>query len=301
MPSQPNLPRPSAMRVQELMSSPQYSEVVAEAQRLAAALGDAASRAASAEAAAPSPSPRDSLVSDADVALGRRLHAEWNQPPSYEHAEPTLVVESPTAKCWKYREPGREYDTYTFECTISDCSVESFIAMTSDINTRASWDANCLKIEALAIAGPQTLRKLHGQDGDSMTVQWVAKSPFPLKNREYLMQRDLAILPPARAGGGPLLYFKADRSSTPDELAALGAVPPLPRGANRVDSYWQVAVAWAGDEPGSTCVRCVYREDPMMRLPGWLLSWLMDKLMPSAIESLKKAAREFEQRQGLPN
>jgi hypothetical protein len=48
-------------------------------------------------------------------------------------------------------------------------------------------------------------------------------------------------------------------------------------------------------------VRCVYREDPMMRLPGWLLSWLMDKLMPSAIESLKKAAREFEQRQSLPN
>ena len=131
------------------------------------------------------------------------------------------MVESPTAKCWKYREPGREYDTYTFECTISDCSVESFIAMTSDINTRASWDANCLKIEALAIAGPQTLRKLHGQDGDSMTVQWVAKSPFPLKNREYLMQRDLATLPPARAGG-PVLYFKADRSSTPDELAALG-------------------------------------------------------------------------------
>ena len=73
--------------------------------------------------------------------------------------------------------------------------------MTSDINTRASWDANCLKIEALAIAGPQTLRKLHGQAGDSMTVQWVAKSPFPLKNREYLMQRDLATLPPARAGG----------------------------------------------------------------------------------------------------
>ena len=210
------------------------------------------------------------------------------------------MVESPTAKCWKYREPGREYDTYTFECTISDCSVESFIAMTSDINTRASWDANCLKIEALAIAGPQTLRKLHGQAGDSMTVQWVAKSPVPLKNLEYLMQRDLAKLP-STTSDGPVLYFKADRSSTPDELAALGAVPPLPRGANRVDSYWQVAVAWAGDEPGSTCVRCVYREDPMMRLPGWLLSWLMDKLMPSAIESLKKAAREFEQRQSLAN
>ena len=66
-----------------------------------------------------------------------------------------------------------------------------------------------------------------------MTVQWVAKSPFPLKNREYLMQRDLAT-PTTRWPGAVLRR----PPSTPDELAALGSVPPLPRGANRVDSYW---------------------------------------------------------------
>ena len=78
------------------------------------------------------------------------MHAEWNQPPSYEHAEPTLVVE-PDGQVLEAAS-SREYDTAR-SSAISDCSVESFIAMTSDINTRASWDANCLKIEALAIAG----------------------------------------------------------------------------------------------------------------------------------------------------
>ena len=54
--------------------------------------------------------------------------------------------------------------------------------------------------------------------------------------------------------------------------------PPLPSGS------------------GGTRFRGFYKEDPMMALPKWLLSWLMDKMMPSSLGAMSLSAVAYEKR-----
>ena len=62
--------------------------------------------------------------------------------------------------------------------------------------------------------------------------------------------------------------------------------------------YEQLQLAWGvvseHDGQPAVRIRLRYRDDPMLPLPKWLLSWVMEKQLPKGCAGLIKASKEYE-------
>ena len=60
----------------------------------------------------------------------------------------------------------------------------------------------------------------------------------------------------------------------------------------------QVQLAWgvrsAHDGRPAVRIRLRYRDDPMLPLPKWILSWVMEKQLPKGCAGMIKASKEYE-------
>jgi len=132
------------------------------------------------------------------------------------------------------------------------------------------------------------LGALHGAQGDDALVHWIAHMPYPLPNREYLLRRRLGEL----QGAPPRHYLKMEQVVEPPAGLRL----ERQKRATWVTEYAQSQLLWPGEAEGTTSVRTSYLEDPMMSLPGWLVTYLIDKTLPKGVKSMIKAAVEYEER-----
>jgi len=189
--------------------------------------------------------------------------------------------------------------------------VEAYIAMQGEPEARRRWDTSLKKIDFLQVNGPNRLQAVHGQAGDSQLFHWIVASPFPLKDREYVMHRRFCTLPAPEAEGsaegdvkgaerGGPSYLRIDRGDHP---AGWDLLPTVASGAVRVVEAASHQVAWSwgvnGDGEPVTRVRGRTREDPMTIAPKWLVSLLLDELLPRTLIALRNSAyAEHERRQG---
>ena len=75
--------------------------------------------------------------------------------------------------------------------------------------------------------------------------------------------------------------------------------PTIPSKTLRVTTHEHTQVAWSAISASgvrTTRVRSRCVEDPMMPIPKWFLSMLMDKMMPRTIKSMVKVAVELDQK-----
>ena len=246
-----------------------------------------------APAASPSTAPAAGLLSAQEAAIARRLLADWGRPPS-DRPDAVLLCDRANIKCWRRKatQPGG-FDEYESQLWLP-VQPTTLLAMLCDVNERVAWDKSTLQIDVLATRGPAPLRALHEQDGDDMTLLWLQETPWPLSNREYVLNRRVCVLRPPGAEGAAV-YAKADVCLDAPAARALRPTP-LPK-AKRVPEHVNIQAVWADPSPGGgTCYRCFYREDPMMTLPKWLLSWLMDKMMPTSLNAMVHSAVVYEKR-----
>ena len=94
------------------------------------------------------------------------------------------------------------------------------------------------------------------------------------------------------------MYVRLDTADNSAESWALR--PNVGKGHVRVNDHWHMQIAWAQADPKtggvSVCVRSRFREDPMMTVPKWLLSYVMDKQLPRAVATLRKVTIEYDKR-----
>ena len=239
--------------------------------------------------------------------MAHQLRRDWRQPPS-DQPNAVPVIESAHHRIWKWCENG--IDSYELEFEVP-AGVEAYVAMHGEPEARRRWDSSLKKFDFLKVDGPNRLQAVHGQAGDSHLFHWIVSSPFPLKDREYFMHRRFCTLPAPEAEGsaegdikgaerGGPSYLRIDRGDHP---AGWELLPTVASGALRcVDAAsHQVAWSWGVNADGEpvTRVRGRVREDPMTIAPKWLVSMILDELLPRSLVALRKAAyAEHERRQG---
>jgi len=232
-------------------------------------------------------------ISEADVALAKRMYADYGGSPSDQPDASLITKGAALPRIWRYRPHDSKLEVFVsdFELPVS---VECFLAMTCATASRQDWDETAKEFRVLSTAGPAELRHLHGERGDEMVIYWLFSTPFPMPSREYLIHRKLCTLPPL-APNGPRPFLKIDRAldaSAPEMQA------PVARRAVRVAEYSQCSLIWARPDDGSTVVRTVYSENPMMPIPSWLQSFMTEKFLPRGFKALFKAAVDYEQKHG---
>ena len=256
--------------------------------------------------AAPTPPPpiadgatgSPAMFSADEAELARRLYSNYNSPPS-DRPDALLLVDKPNVKVYKRKLP--KFDEYESNLWFP-VQPETLLAMLCDVNERVQWDASTMRIDVLKTSGPASFKHIHKQDGDDMTVLWLLETPWPLSNREYVLNRRVCVLygdgqraavEGATAANG-VVYSKVDTAD--DGPANRELCPNNAKGCKRVLEHYNVQAIWADPSGSGTRFRGLYREDPMMSLPKWFLSWMMDKTMPSSMDSMIKTAVEYEKR-----
>jgi len=82
----------------------------------------------------------------------------------------------------------------------------------------------------------------------------------------------------------------------PDE----GYHKPTPRRTIRVVENTSVNLYWSTSD-GGTAFRSMYREDPMVSLPNWLVGTIIDKMLPRGVKALTRSAVAQERKAELRN
>ena len=132
----------------------------------------------------------------------RRIRADWGRAPSdIPEAVPFLdraVPGLPECRMRGWRWTG-ERGFPIFEVDVElDMTPETYFAMICAVEGRAEWDAVTISVEARHWEGAGTLTKLHGLPGDSQTLFWLCGLPWPLSNREFVLNRwETALCPPS--------------------------------------------------------------------------------------------------------
>ena len=240
-------------------------------------------------------------LSASDLAVARRLCADWNQVPS-DFPDAQLVCDRPDMKGWKRPLDLHGLDAYETQVELP-VRPETFLAMLCDVQHRVQWDSSTKDIRVLRTTGTAVHSAIHKQAGDAMSLFWLVEAPWPLAHREYVLNRKLTTFEGRgdaggdgdgavnRAGAG--VYIKVDTAD--DEPASRAMWPKVATKCVRVNDYWNVQVVWAGG--CGTCFRSLAREHPMTSLlPKWVMSWLIDKMLPKSLGSLKQTAIEYERR-----
>ena len=241
----------------------------------------------------------DLILTAADLALARRLRADWRVSPS-DCADALEICNTEVARAWRRPSEG-SCDVYEIEFTLN-VELETFIAMQYCIDT---WDENTKVLETLSTSGPAHLCHVHGRDADIAALYYLVAMPFPLRSREYVLERRMTLLSDdagsssgSGRGSGPAAYCLVD--DIYDKEASWSLRPHAASRSNRVTGYRQVSMMWPGDRPGVTHARRLYLEDPMMPLPSWLLRWFFAKALPKGVAALQSAAATYEQKHGKP-
>ena len=240
-------------------------------------------------------------LSASDLAVARRLCADWNQVPS-DFPDAQLVCDRPDMKGWKRPLDLHGLDAYETQVELP-VRPETFLAMLCDVQHRVQWDSSTKDIRVLRTTGTAVHSAIHKQAGDAMSLFWLVEAPWPVAHREYVLHRKLTTFEGRggaggdgdgavnRAGDG--VYIKVDTAD--DEPASRAMWPNVATKCVRVNDYWNVQVVWAGG--CGTCFRSLAREHPMTSLlPKWVMSWLIDKMLPKSLGSLKQTAIEYERR-----
>lgn len=257
------------------------------------------SEVAPAETDAGATSSDDGVFTAEQLSEATRLRADWDRPPS-DHPSAVLVasMSNPGAgyqmKAWKFRGEGG-LDIYESQYELG-LPVLVYIGMQVSTNERPDWDPHTKSVRVLEASGPARLAHLHRQAGDELTLLWCLNAPWPLPTREYMMRRKAAKLerPPASSGDVGGCYYYIDCAL--EERESLARAPKA-KGAARVVDYEQWQLAWgvrASDGQPAVRMRIRYRDDPMLPLPKWLLSWVMEKQLPKGCAGLIKASKEYE-------
>jgi len=228
-----------------------------------------------------------------ELLLAQRLFNDYGKPPS-DHPGATLISKGTALpRVWRYKPPEGRLDVYVSDIELP-VRVESFLQMTCATTSRSDWDETAKDFKVLSSWGPSELQALHGERADFMYIYWLMSTPFPLATREYFIERKLSYLRPFTADG-PRAYLKIDRMME-DSRPELQV--PTAKRAVRVTDYSQYQLVWPGEADGTTVVRTVYVENPMITIPSWLQSWITDKALPKGLRAMSKAAVEFERKQG---
>ena len=234
-----------------------------------------------------------SLLTDSESATAARLHANWGRPPS-DRPDALLVCDRPDAKCWRRKGAKGAHDEYESEIWLP-VRPETLLAMLCDVRERVQWDDTTARLDVLSTSGTARLRALHEQSGDDMMLSWLVTMPWPLASREYILRRRVCLLSDGTADGSGVVYSKVDTAD--DGPGSRMLAPTVTPKSKRVPEHVNIQAIWAESSArGGTCFRALVREDPMMTLPKWLLSWLLDKLMPSSLASMVTTAVAYEKR-----
>ena len=239
-----------------------------------------------------------SLFTTSELALGRQMCTDWRQRPRDKpHAD--LIYNKETLRVWRWKGEvgpgGVAVDEYESEFEVPIVP-ESFVAMQTETDARPAWDTSSKEVCILRAGGPTDLKYIHGFDGDAMAIFWSLEAPWPLKDREYVLHRRVCRLhcEPSAAGGGPDLFLRIDIGNDAPESRALR--PAVAKGAIRCVDHKHVQAAWPTGDGQSVRVRSRYREDPMTKLPSFLIGMITDKMLPRGLASLRKAAVERDRR-----
>jgi hypothetical protein len=261
--------------------------------------------------------PACALFTEIEMATAQRLFCDWDHRPSDKPPSAVHASENGGIRMWRWKgEPGPSgypVDVYESQFEVVGVSADALVATQSALGEeRKRLDPSTKVCELLRASGPQELCGVHQQQSDSMAILHVVETPWPLPNREYIIERRICCLrmpPPPPAGGGaggggcdgpprrgP--YLRIDRA---DDSKALWALQPSVAARHlRCIDFSQVVIAWEVTSPSGvpvTRVRQIYREDPMMPLPRWLLALITERMMPKGLKALQKAALE-RQRSG---
>jgi hypothetical protein len=224
-----------------------------------------------------------------EVAAAHQLKRDFGGPPS-DHKNATCVAklksEGGHIRCWRYRQPGDRFDTYVLDVTMA-VSLRTALTMTSSQH-RPTWDETTKELSVISAGKASALTTLHGEPSDEMVLHWVVGAPFPLQSREYILRKRLAMLP-GDVNGGVLQMMRASKG--PDA----GYDKPTPRRTVRVLDNSAVNVFWSMPGGGSA-FRSLYREDPMVSLPSWLVGSIIDKVLPKGLKALTRSAVACERR-----
>lgn len=224
-----------------------------------------------------------------EIAAAHQLKRDYGGPPSdHRHAAcvARLKCEGGQIRCWRYRQPGDRFDTYALDVTMG-VSLRTALTMTASQH-RPSWDETTKEMSVVSAGAASTLTALHGEPSDEMVLHWIVSAPFPLQSREYVLRKRLALLP-GDSNGGVLIMMRASRG--PDA----GYHKPPPRRTVRVVDNTAVNVFWS-TPGGGTAFRSLYREDPMVSLPSWLVGSIIDKVLPRGLKALTRSAIACERR-----
>ena len=171
-----------------------------------------------------------SVFTEEELDMTLRIRENWSQPP-LDRPDAALVGDpSSGIRCWRWRGEGGidEYET-EYEVPVR---TETFVAMQAEVDSRTQWDATTKHVETLHAAGPNLLRSVHKQAGDDQYILWLTASPFPLKDREFLLHRRLGTQPMPDDAGAAASFLRMDASA--DTLTAQALRPHIPKGAIRV-------------------------------------------------------------------
>jgi len=223
-----------------------------------------------------------------DGAIARRMLADWNQAPS-DRPDAVLVCDRADMKAWKRPCDLGNIDAYESEVELP-VRPETFLAMLCDTTERVMWDETTKDLRVIRTYGTCEHHVIHRQAADEMTLFWLVDTPWPLANREYVLERKLATLDAATG-----TYVKLDVAD--DEPGSRTLWPQALPKTVRVCDYWNVQVIWAGAGGRTTCFRSLVREHPMTSmLPKWLMSWMIDKMMPRSLAAFRETAIQYEKR-----
>jgi hypothetical protein len=167
------------------------------------------------------------LFAPAELTLARQMCADWNRAPA-DQPKADLIFDKNSIKVWRWRgEPGpggAAVDEYESQYELP-VSIESFLEMQVEVEERKSWDATTRHVECLRAEGPTECQYLHKQTGDEMYLLWITESPWPLRDREYILHRRmcklLAAPTEATGTGGPELVLKIETANDGAETRAL--------------------------------------------------------------------------------
>jgi len=138
---------------------------------------------------------------------------------------------------------------------------------------------------------------VHNQDGDTQDILWVVNAPFPLKDREFILHRRLCTMAAPEGPTGAVSYVRMD--VVDNSSLSWSLRPSITKGALRVIDHVHMQVAWASVSSSgavATRVRSRYREDPMTALPKWVVTMILDKMLPKGLAAMRKGAVEYDQR-----
>lgn len=147
-----------------------------------------------------------------------------------------------------------------------------------DIDYHKVWDEYCIKLVK------------HAVQGSSDLIYWKVKFPWPMDDRDYVLNRRAVVdrLTPQ----GPYWYALSQTTKNA-ELAAI-------KGTVRVDTYsshFVIRPLPLSDGTSSTraCQFAVLAiDDPKMVIPQAVINWAVEKALPGMMKKFRQAATKYD-------